>query len=288
MQIFVTGGTGFLGAHFIRAALAAGHEIQALCRGTPPAGLSGDGPLRWIQGRLTDDHRGTLRTCRALVHFVAAGVSPRHASVSTMFEVNVGDSLRLWSQAIEADVQSMTLCGSCFEYGRSADAYERIPASAPLQPVTCYGVSKAAASLAAIALARETGARIQILRPFTVYGEGQSESNFWPSMRAAAQAGRDFPMTAGAQMRDFIAVEQLANQFVDALGTLPIAGVPAVRNVGSGQARSLLDFATEWWTRWGARGRLMPGAIPYRADEVMRYVPLLDAAACPKGCVSPK
>ena len=32
-------------------------------------------------------------------------------------------------------------------------------------------------------------------------------------------------------------------------------------------------FAEHWWKNWDAKGRLLPGALPYRDNEVMRYVP---------------
>jgi hypothetical protein len=38
---------------------------------------------------------------------------------------------------------------------------------------------------------------------------------------------------------------------------------------------TILEFAQRWWDKWDAIGRLMPGAIPYRPNEVMRYVPEL-------------
>jgi dTDP-6-deoxy-L-talose 4-dehydrogenase (NAD+) len=46
-----------------------------------------------------------------------------------------------------------------------------------------------------------------------------------------------------------------------------------VRHVASGQAQTLLAFAQHWWAAWGARGRLLPGAVPARASDVMRLVP---------------
>jgi hypothetical protein len=35
------------------------------------------------------------------------------------------------------------------------------------------------------------------------------------------------------------------------------------------------EFAEHWWQKFEARGKLLFGALPYRADEVMRYVPLV-------------
>ena len=56
--------------------------------------------------------------------------------------------------------------------------------------------------MAALSLAIEKKIEVIVLRPFEVFGEGQHESLFWPSLQKAALAGEDFAMTAGEQFRD--------------------------------------------------------------------------------------
>ncbi len=273
MTLFLTGGTGFIGSHFLRAALVAGHRVVALRRSGARPCLPLAAEPQWLDGALDTVPADALRGCDALVHFAALGVSPQKASWAELFRVNVGASVALWQAAAEAGVRSFLVCGSCFEYGQSAGRYAAIPPAAPLEPANGYGASKAAASVAALALARERGLRLSVLRPFHVFGEGQHEGNFWPSLRAAALAGQDFPMTAGEQVRDFVPVEQVAARFLAELAAPPPPGEPRVANVGTGQAQTLRAFAEEWWGHFGATGRLLPGAVPYRANEVMRYVP---------------
>ena len=50
MKLAVTGGTGFVGSHLIDAALAAGHEVQALARREQPE----RDRVQWIGGSLDD------------------------------------------------------------------------------------------------------------------------------------------------------------------------------------------------------------------------------------------
>jgi|GEM_PF-6970125 len=54
MRIFVTGSTGFIGSHFLRAALAAGHEIIGLrYPGTQPViPIPESDRLTWVDGDL--------------------------------------------------------------------------------------------------------------------------------------------------------------------------------------------------------------------------------------------
>ncbi len=133
-----------------------------------------------------------------LVHLAARGVSPQVATWEELLEANVLDSFRLWDVARRAQVcAGFVICGSAVEYGRASERYEFIPPDAPLEPTTGYGASKAAASMTALAFAREQRLEMALLRPFQAYGEGQHEATFWPALKAAALAGRDFPMTPG-------------------------------------------------------------------------------------------
>ena len=37
--------------------------------------------------------------------------------------------------------------------------------------------------------------------------------------------------------------------------------------------RTIINFANEVWSNFKAKGLLLPGAIPYRKGEIMKYVP---------------
>jgi nucleoside-diphosphate-sugar epimerase len=275
MKIFVSGATGFLGSHFVRVALEAGYQVTALRRNEDsqpriplPTALS------WLNKGLTEVAELDLAAHDVFVHLAAAGVDLR-AGWQECFRVNVSDSLDLWIKAAKAGINRFVIVGSCFEYGRSGDRFDFIPPDAPLEPVTAYGTSKAAASVAALWLAAEAGLKLSVVRPFHIFGEGEGEARFWPSLRRAALSGEDFEMTAGEQIRDFIPVEEVARQLLAACQEEATPGEPLVRNLGTGQPRSLRDFAEEWWARWQAPGKLIFGAKPYRDGEVMRYVPSL-------------
>ncbi len=92
----------------------------------------------------------------------------------------------------------------------------------------------------------------------------------------AALNGRIDPMTKGEQVRDMTPVESVAAAFLAVASEREmIRGVPEVHNIGTGMPMTVLAFASHWWSEWNASGRLIAGAIPYRPDDVMRYVPEL-------------
>jgi nucleoside-diphosphate-sugar epimerase len=277
MKIFVTGGTGFIGSHFLEAALLAGHDVIALRRPGANARIALTAEPSWIQGELDEVPDELLSGIDAFVHLAAQGVSPQKTDWQTAFDINVKRSVALLAQAVRAEIPRIVICGSCFEFGRAAERYDRIPADAPLEPLGPYAASKAAFSMAAESIARQSRSKFSLLRPFNIYGEGQHPNNFWPSLCEAAARGRDFEMTPGNQVRDFIQVGEVAKQFIDEIERdLGLCTLFEKRNLGSGKSCTLAQFATDWWEQLGARGQLRIGALAYREDEIMRFVPETD------------
>jgi nucleoside-diphosphate-sugar epimerase len=229
---------------------------------------------------MDQDWSTPLAQCAALVHLAAVGVNPQGAGREELFEVNVRQSTRLWECAVAAGIKRLVICGSCFEYGTSGERYESIPVDAPLEPANPYAESKVAATQVALEMGRAKRLELIVLRPFHVFGEGEAATRFWPGLRRAAACGEDFPMTPGEQVRDFTPVNVVAEAFVAALTRTDLtAGEPIIENVGTGVPTRLLEFARHWWETWQATGRLLPGAVPYRDGEVMRYVPQLPGRA---------
>ena len=84
-------------------------------------------------------------------------------------------------------------------------------------------------------------------------------------------------MSPGQQWRDFVPAQEAARQLLSGLafdGVSP--GQPQILHVGTGRAQTLLAFSEHWWRHWGATGRLIPGALPYRSGEAMVLVPAMD------------
>lgn len=279
MKLFVTGGTGFVGTHFLQQVLARGHEVVAQRRaGSQPRLPLSLQPV-WVDRPLDANFEDVLAGCDALVHLASHTPNPPYAPLDACLYWNVYASLKLARQAQASGVGQFLIAGSCFEYGLAAENQVLITTDTPLRPMLSYPTSKAAASIAFEGFAREFVVKLKNLRIFQVYGEGEGEKRFWPALREAALAGRDFPMSPGEQVRDFIAVEEVARQFCEHLDfSSSVAGQPEVHHVASGRPQTLLAFAEFWWRQFQATGNLQPGAVPYRHNEIMRLVPAVSAS----------
>ncbi|MDP2761380.1 MAG: NAD-dependent epimerase/dehydratase family protein [Sideroxyarcus sp.] len=281
MKIFVTGGTGFIGSHLLHLLGTTTHKVTAQRRRTSlPCIDIGREPL-WLEKAMDELEPTDFSGIDVFVHLASVGVSPKTASWHDLLHWNVLVMLDLLEKAHAAGVKRFVLAGSFAEYGLSADKYDFIPIDAPLLPTSPYAASKAAGFIAANTFAIEKNIELCYLRIFSAFGEGQYINNFWPSLRAAALSGEDFLMTPGGQVRDFVAVESVAEAFLRSIEGQDLVqkGVPFVANIGTGHPMSMLEFAEKCWTEWGAKGRIIAGAKPYRANEPMRFVPEIARAA---------
>ena len=280
MKVVVSGASGFIGRHSINSLIHAGHEVIGLSRRSQ---VPVSGATRWVQCDLSRPEGRSLEPkfegVDVLLHLAASGVDPKTAVWATCFETNVTAAMRLWLAAVNAGARRIVNCGTCFEYGSAATAHLAIPTTAAPQPLSPYAASKAAATMILHGIAASSNIQAISLRPCVVFGEGEPEYRLWPSLRRAALAGADLPMTSGFQVRDFMPVESLAERLCEAVtrADLP-AGRLLVENVGSGTPQSVREFATDWWGRWGGTGKLLFGALPDRPSECPRIVPLIGTA----------
>jgi len=275
MKIFLTGGTGFIGSHFIRQALDAGHELVCLKRKESKTKIILSKQTTWVEGDLaTNFDSSVFQGVDVFVHFAAHSANTPYDTLENCIYWNVNASLKILNQALQAGIKNYLIAGSCFEYGRSGESYDYIPPDAPLEPTMTYPTSKAMLATMLNGWTAINDIKLKYLRIFQVYGEGEAETRLYPSMKKAAFEGKDFPMTKGEQIRDFINVEDVAEKFTKELNFENIiSGFAHFCNVGTGKPQSLKEFAEYWWGKWDARGDLLFGEIPYRENEVMRFVP---------------
>jgi len=279
MKIFLTGGTGFVGSHFLRQGLAQNHEIVALRRSeqSRPRILLTQEP-KWLDKTITEVEAGDLAGCTCLVHLAAHTANVPYDTLENCILHNVIDPLKLFRVAVAAGIKRFVVAGSCFEYGKAGERYEFIPPDAPLEPTQSYSASKAMASIAFTQFATEQGLSLSIHRIFQAYGEGEAAGRLWPSLVEAALAGRDFKLTPAEQVRDFVPVEQVAADLLHALALVVRPGEVLVENIGTGREQRLRDFVEMVWRQYGGVGALRFGERAYCAGEVMRYVPLVKNA----------
>ena len=276
MKIFLTGGSGFVGSHFINHALSEGYDLICLRRFQSQPRIPLLSNPTWVEGALVDDFRGKMSGCDVLIHLAAHSTNVPYDTLENCLYWNLTATLKLLQNAREAGIKKYLIAGTGFEYGESGEKYEFIPVDAPLRPTMSYPASKAAASIAIYQWTIEYILKLKYLRIFQVFGEGEDENRLWPSLRKSADSGKDFYLTAGEQIRDFTPVKEVVKQLIGSLDFSDvIAGRPLFKNIGTNKPQTTREFAEYWWNKWEAKGQLHFGKIPYRDNEIMNFIPKL-------------
>jgi CDP-6-deoxy-D-xylo-4-hexulose-3-dehydrase len=139
-----------------------------------------------------------------------------------------------------------------------------------LDPINIYAASKAAAWAFVRMFARTYSLPAVTVRLFAVYGPGQPPKTLVPSAVCAALEGRDFPMTPGEQMRDFVFVADVVEGYLRAATAPGVEG--ASIDLGTGRAWMIRDVVTRLFQLAGSAARPLVGALPYRPGETMKQV----------------
>jgi nucleoside-diphosphate-sugar epimerase len=286
VRLAVTGATGFLGNHLVRAAVAAGHEVRVLLRpasSSTPWGARRTPPPKEvlsIEGLLPDwIPEGFLAQADVLVHLAAEGVQWEGRVRDQLHTVNVLGTLNLLHAAKSAGLSHVVLVGTALEYA----GHGTLPASPSAERLLCretdslettdrYGSSKAAAGLLARSEARRLKLPSWYLRLCSVYGPGDRPTKLLPSALNAARERQVFEMTAGQQLRDWLHVNDAVKALLRAT-ELPPGAAGVALNVGTGDAVELHQLIETVFVAAGADPRLIRrGALEYRTDEVHQLV----------------
>lgn len=173
MDAFITGGTGFVGAHVARILLRQGLKVGALVRRQSDHQLVAGLPLELIEGDLTNvaAFKHQLRGVDWLFH-VAADYRLWVPDPKRMHAVNVGGTAHLLEAAQEAGVRRIVYTSSAVTVHVPADRPgTEVDLQSPDNCRSTYQRTKVLAEQAAWQMIRQ-GAPITIVNPSTPLGAG--------------------------------------------------------------------------------------------------------------------
>jgi len=291
MRCLVTGGCGFVGAALVRRLLKESCEVVVvddLSRGAP----ENLGPLKDqvpVVCRDVTDGLGEIFASfrpQAVFHLAAVHFIPDcDADPARCLRVNVdGTRAVLEATAALRDRACLVLASSAAVYA---------PADGPLReqedalgPIDVYGYSKRWAEDLAAGFTARTGTATGIARLFNVFGPGETNAHFIPSLICQLQAGGPVRLGNLRTRRDYVFVDDVA----DALLRLARhasgghgGGQPVTVNIGSGRAYAGHEVAGTLNSLTPARtGTGEPAIDPGRVRLVDRPVLLADATLAQK------
>ncbi|MFN2504829.1 MAG: NAD-dependent epimerase/dehydratase family protein [Acidimicrobiales bacterium] len=165
----VTGSTGFIGSHLVRALADAGWSVRASGRRPSPSGLPSGVDYRSVDLAEDDDLDDLLRDVSHVFHL--AGASSSQSSDEEMRRSNGVATQRLLEAAGRGAVERFLHMSTTAIYGEEVELPSPVPETVEPHPSRGYGKAKWEAEEAVWA-AGEEGMAVTVLRPVSVHGPG--------------------------------------------------------------------------------------------------------------------
>jgi UDP-glucose 4-epimerase len=255
MNVFVTGGAGYIGSVCTEELLNAGHQVTVFDNLTEGHRPAVDTRAKLVEGCLRDSAlvKQSLRDAKtdAIMHFAASTlVGESMTDPKKYFHNNLVNALNLADAAVECGVKKFVFSSTCATYGPP----DKIPMTEdlPQRPINPYGEAKLMFEKVLTWYQQIYKLEFIAFRYFNAAGASEKfgehhriETHLIPNVLFVALGqkpqceifGTDYPTPDGTCVRDYIHVNDLAQAHI--LGLQP--GKTGFYNLGNGDGYSVRE-----------------------------------------------
>ena len=235
MRIFITGGTGFIGAPVVKKLENENHNLLLLANHPEKINnISTRNNISILQGDLsnTDKLKNKIKKFKpdAAIHMAWESI-PDYGSSASVKNLKYG--LDLFQILADCRCKKIICTGSCWEYGQQ---YGKLNEEMALKPMNAFSAAKNTLHWMGNEIAKENNLQFIWIRLFYVYGPGQKEASLIPYLINCAKTGKTPKIKNPSARNDFVYVEDVA----DAISLLlKNCTQSAAYNIGSGHSTSV-------------------------------------------------
>ncbi|MEK9132223.1 MAG: NAD-dependent epimerase/dehydratase family protein [Patescibacteria group bacterium] len=243
MNILVLGGTGFIGSHFVDAALGEGFSVKVLSRSAEKFRK----PLQGVEYRIGDfkDEKllaGALEGVDVVFHALSASVpATSNKNPQADIENNLLGTVKLLDQMVKCGVKRIIyLSSGGAVYGNSAKT--PVAETEPTNPLSSYAITKVAIEDYLLLYEKLHGLRPLIFRPSNVYGPRHGHigvQGLITTSLSEALHGRALKVWGdGTAIRDYLYIDDFIKLCILGLKSDEVG----IFNAGAGCGHSVLEI----------------------------------------------
>lgn len=242
MRALVTGASGFVGYHLAQTLLTMGFEVHIFVRNQ-----SNRWRIRHLDGLVTE-HKVDLScysdveqaVCKikpdVIGHCAAYGGFSFQNNAASIINTNLLGTVNLLTACEKTGFQTFIHTGSSSEYGIKQQPMMETDV---LEPISDYGVSKAAAALYCRAQALRKNLPIVILRLFSPFGSWDDPARMMAYVIKSLLRKERPIITSPSSIRDYIFIEDVMEAYkLIVKGSLTPGGI---YNIGTGKQTSVKE-----------------------------------------------
>lgn len=255
-KVLVTGGFGFIGRQALKPLMERGYEVHVVSSRKPE-----------VDSEAFIVHQADLLDCGSHEALMKK-VQPSYLLHTAWYTQNgkfwnaienafwLSATISLARAFYSQGGQRLLALGTCAEYDWSSGIC--VEGSTPEVPSSIYGRFKKFTAEALDLVTRHHQGSLVWGRVFFPYGPGEPRERLIPYVIRSLLQNETAKCTHGAQVRDFIHVEDLGN----ALAALLDSGLVGVVNLGTGQPVTIKDIVHGLADLLGKQDKVLLGAIP--------------------------
>lgn len=242
-NILVTGGAGFIGANLVHELIGNNEgSIHILAeKNTNPWRLQSvlsSVIIHEIDLADTENIRKLIHAIKpsTIYHLASFGGMPQQQDQKAIYDINFYGTINLLNACKEVGFECFINTGSSSEYGmKDAPMGEDIV----LEPISDYGVAKAAATQFCLKEALFNKLPVYTIRPFSIYGDYEMPTRLIPTVLINAIQENTINLSSPHFVRDYMYINDMVSLFTTVAHRKPTGTY--IFNGGTGIQSSISD-----------------------------------------------